>query len=186
MAAQILEETRVNKRGLPLQVREVTAVDDPVARLGPPLARRHLIGHPPPNVRHGHAPKDTPGDLALRIELETTPDRIITVPFSAWRYEKEEHLIVPLIDSIREAVMKWSETRDPKVAETARKGAALLGRVTKALLAGLSLKVGVPGTLDVSFEANKALSAAAAAGEEAEAARVPRSSSGRCAASIAR
>jgi hypothetical protein len=32
-------------------------------------------------------------------------DKVISVDFSAWRYEKEEHLIIPLLDTIREALV---------------------------------------------------------------------------------
>lgn len=114
---------------------------------------------------------------ALRTKLDQNWPRSdrITVGFSAWRYEKEPQLIVPLIDTIRDGVVEWSEQQPKRIADQARNGAVLLGRVAGALMAGLSLKVGVPGAVDLSFDANTALSTAKARDDKAKAERVPRS-----------
>jgi predicted KAP-like P-loop ATPase len=43
--------------------------------------------------------------LMRAIEDKLDSSRAVSVQFSAWRYEKEEHLIVPLLDTIREALV---------------------------------------------------------------------------------
>ena len=97
------------------------------------------------------------------------------VSFTAWRYEKEEHLIVPLLDTIREALVEWAE-KHPDEGRQARETAATVGKVMKSIVAGLSIKFGVPGAIDLSFDANKALAARDELRREAIEARVPRSS----------
>ena len=88
----------------------------------------------------------------LREELD---GKAVCVQFNAWRYEKEQDLIVPLLDSIREALVKWSDDRHDRQA---RVTAGALGRVMHSLAAGLTVKVGVPGAVDVSFDVNRSLS----------------------------
>jgi hypothetical protein len=102
-------------------------------------------------------------------------DACIAVPFSAWRYEKEEHLIVPLLDSIRGAVNNWSKERVGVVAEVASKVARTIGGVTESILRGFSIKAGIPQVLEASFDANKALTAAAELEDEEAMAAAPRS-----------
>ena len=93
---------------------------------------------------------------AIENELREQPDgKVVCVRFNAWRYEKEQNLIVPLLDSIREALVKWSDDRDDRQA---RVTAGALGRIMYALVAGLTVKVGIPGAVDVSFDANRSLS----------------------------
>lgn len=109
--------------------------------------------------------------------VEGAPGQAITVWFNAWRYEKEEHLIVPLLDTVREALVKWSDAeraRQPQAAALARRTARTVGRVMTSVLAGTSLRVGLPGAVDFSFDANKALEAARASRRVPEE-RVPRS-----------
>lgn len=108
--------------------------------------------------------------LMDRIRRELDPDRCVSVEFSAWRYEKEEHLIVPLLDTIRDALNEWSKRRSAgRIREAARKTARTIGGVTEAILRGFSVKAGIPKLLDVSFDANKALTAAETLdGEEAK------------------
>ncbi len=102
-------------------------------------------------------------------------DACIGVPFSAWRYEKEEHLIVPLLDSIRSAMNDWSKGRDGPVASLAIKVAKSIGGVTESILRGFSIKAGIPKVLEASFDANKAISAAAGLDDEEAKAAAPRS-----------
>jgi hypothetical protein len=110
--------------------------------------------------------------LMQAIEARLDSDRIVAVRFSAWRYEKEEHLIVPLLDTVREALLEWSASR-PVDEPRARRTAATVGRVMRSIIAGMSMKIGVPGAVDLSFDANKALAAHAADGEEDDDAMVP-------------
>jgi predicted ATPase len=94
--------------------------------------------------------------LMQAIEERLDADRVVPVRFSAWRYEKEQHLIVPLLDTVREALLSWSASR-PQERERARETAKTIGRVMRSILAGMSMTVGVPGAVEVSFDANKAL-----------------------------
>lgn len=93
-------------------------------------------------------------------------DEMLPVWFNAWRYEREEHLVVPLLDNLRESLLEWSkeERRTADARDYAVKAATLFGRAARALLAGVTLKgqlVGVEASVDV--------------GEVIEAARAPAS-----------
>ncbi len=94
--------------------------------------------------------------LMQAIQRKLDPGKTIPVDFSAWRYEREPHLIVPLLDTIREALLSWSK-KNPGSQKQAVKTAATVGKAIYCLLAGMSLKVGIPGAIDLSFDANKAL-----------------------------
>lgn len=96
--------------------------------------------------------------LMQAIEDRLDTERIVPVRFSAWRYEKEEHLIVPLLDTVREALLAWSADR-PDGGQRARETASTIGRVMRSILAGMSMTIGVPGAINVSYDANKALTA---------------------------
>lgn len=112
--------------------------------------------------------------LMRAIEARLDPQVAIPVQFTAWRYEKEEHLIVPLLDTVREALLAWAENNE-QGAKQAKRAAATVGRVMKSIIAGLSIKVGVPGAIDLSFDANKALEARRQMTADEAEARVPRS-----------
>jgi hypothetical protein len=81
-------------------------------------------------------------------------DRVVTVWFNAWRYEKDPHLIIPLLDVLRDAL------RDKAKAGTApwaRDAAVMVGRASRALLAGLKLSVdAIPG-FKIDFEPDKVI-----------------------------
>jgi hypothetical protein len=113
--------------------------------------------------------------LMQAIEARLDADRAIAVRFNAWRYEKEEQLIVPLLDTIREAVLVWSSGRRGH-QQAARRTAKTIGRVMRSLVAGSSVKLGVPGAIDLTFDANKAIASAEQQARAAQEARVPRSS----------
>jgi KAP family P-loop domain len=86
--------------------------------------------------------------LMRAIEREVQADEaVVTLWFNAWRYEREEHLIVPLLDTLREALKEWAERpdRDPTLRERAKRAAATVSRAAGALLAGLSITAGIPG-----------------------------------------
>jgi KAP family P-loop domain len=112
--------------------------------------------------------------LMRAIEDHLDPSSAVAVQFNAWRYEKEEHLIVPLLDTIREALVAWGDAH-PADHATAKRTAATIGKVTRSILAGVAVKVGLPHALELSFDANKALQARQELREEEEEARVPRS-----------
>lgn len=113
--------------------------------------------------------------LMQAIEQRLDDSRAIAVRFTAWRYEKEDHLIVPLLDTIREALLVWGTAR-PGHKQAAQKTAKTIGRVVRSIVAGTSVRLGVPGAIDVSFDANKALAASDQQSRAAAEARIPRSS----------
>jgi KAP family P-loop domain len=92
--------------------------------------------------------------LMEAIKRELAPsDAVIPVWFNAWRYEREEHLIVPLLDTLREGLAKWALKREDGSEERsqARRAAATVGRAAKALLAGLTVRATV-GVADVELD----------------------------------
>lgn len=98
--------------------------------------------------------------------------------FSAWRYEKEQHLIIPLLDVVREGLMAWHDENtgvSEQLRQTAKQVAATVGKAIASLLAGFSLKIGVPSGPEFSYDVNKALTRADKFDEADIAARVPRS-----------
>jgi KAP family P-loop domain len=114
---------------------------------------------------------------AIRRELEAD-ETVVTLWFNAWRYEREEHLIVPLLDVLREALRDWAERpgRDRGLGERARRAAATVSRAAGAMLAGLSLTAGIPGVpggSSLNFDVDRAL--ADWRQREEEAAQQPRS-----------
>lgn len=83
-------------------------------------------------------------------------DHVVTVWFNAWRYEKDPHLIIPLLAVLRDALQAKAETR---TAPWARKAAINVGCAGRALLAGLKLSVdAIPG-FKIDFEPGKAIEA---------------------------
>jgi KAP family P-loop domain len=95
---------------------------------------------------------------AIRHELEDQSD-VVAVWFNAWRYEKEEHLIVPLLDTIREALLSWGDDGPAETEPVARRMASAVGKAARAVLAGLTLSAGIPGAIDASLDANKIVAA---------------------------
>jgi hypothetical protein len=81
---------------------------------------------------------------AIWRELESRPD-IVQVWFNAWRYEREEHLIVPMLDTLREALVEWADRQAAaEQASRVRDAAEKIGRAARALLAGLSVRARLP------------------------------------------
>jgi hypothetical protein len=93
---------------------------------------------------------------AIERELEGD-EAIVTLWFNAWRYEREEHLIVPLLDTLREALKEWAERpdRDPNLRERAKWAAATVSKAAGALLAGLSITAGIPGGPSLVFDVDR-------------------------------
>lgn len=104
----------------------------------------------------------------------TAKSHAVTVDFSAWRYEREEQLIIPLLDTIREALVaraeEWESAQSvdgnatvklKKLGESAKNTAKVIGSVMASILAGVSVKAGISDALNISFNANTALAAAA-------------------------
>jgi hypothetical protein len=112
--------------------------------------------------------------LMRAIEARLDPTRTISVQFSAWRYEREPQLIVPLLDTVREALITWAE-KNKTFEQSAMKTAVTVGKAMYSLLAGVSFKLGVPNALELSFDANEALDQAKKFSDEEKAARTSRS-----------
>jgi hypothetical protein len=98
---------------------------------------------------------------AIKRRLEAD-DTVVTVWFNAWRYEREEHLIVPLLDTLREALVDWSKkvAHDPDLRDRAIKAASTVARAARAILVGLTAKVtmpGLPGGPELGFDTSKAI-----------------------------
>jgi KAP family P-loop domain len=75
-------------------------------------------------------------------------DRVVTVWFSAWRYEKDPNLIIPLLDILRDELL----ARD---APWAHRAAIAAGSASRALLAAVTLSVdAIPG-FKIDFEPDK-------------------------------
>jgi hypothetical protein len=100
--------------------------------------------------------------IRARLSEPPTADRVVPVWFNAWRYEKEEHMIVPLLDVLRDELVRWASKRPPRssVRRSAMKAAAVSGRAARAIMAGMTLKVKAPswvGGPEVGFDGGKFL-----------------------------
>ena len=114
--------------------------------------------------------------LMHAIQQQLPAQETASVWFSAWRYEKEEHLIVPLLDVIREAVIDWgTRCKTAKAKSAAKRLATTIAKVSASLMAGFSIKAGISDALSLSFDANKALTQAGKFDTEEQAAHTPRS-----------
>jgi hypothetical protein len=99
------------------------------------------------------------GKTTLMETIERDLDRqgVVTVRFNAWRHEKEEHLIVPLLDCVREELVAWGEARQGPVREKAIKTAGRLRKVMRAIASGVSISVGVSKVVGVAVDPGSAL-----------------------------
>jgi hypothetical protein len=108
---------------------------------------------------------------AIMTELRRHAD-VITVDFNAWRFEREPQLLIPLLDTIRLAILahaapamgsraaaaNGADSYSAK-AKTRRAAAARIGKVVRALAAGLSGSVGIPGAVTINYAAQPAIEA---------------------------
>jgi hypothetical protein len=92
---------------------------------------------------------------AIKAALPTSS--LVVVDFNAWRFEREPQLVIPLLDTIRAALVEWSDTRDEIAKSKVRALAGRIGRVARALATGLSAEVGLPGAVKVSYEVGRAI-----------------------------
>jgi hypothetical protein len=103
------------------------------------------------------------GKTTLMRTIERKLDRdTVAVWFNAWRYEREKHLILPLLDVLRDALDSWAEKSGPldeaaKIS-TVKKTARMIARVLRAVATGVSVDFGVPGAT-TSLDVGKALDA---------------------------
>lgn len=94
--------------------------------------------------------------LMRAIQAELPPDSVV-VEFNAWRFEREPQLLVPLIDTVRAALVKWSLARDTSTRERIRAVTLRIARVVRGLASGLSSEVGIPGAVKVKYDVGKAM-----------------------------
>jgi ABC-type phosphonate transport system ATPase subunit len=97
---------------------------------------------------------------AIEDRLKPQSD-IVTVWFTAWRYEKEEHLIVPLLDVLREELERRAveETvAGQAAASPTRRAAEAVARAGRAFLAGVKLSAKAVG-VEASWEPAKTIEA---------------------------
>jgi KAP family P-loop domain len=109
--------------------------------------------------------------LMEAIEARLKPETTVTVRFNAWRFEREPHILVPLLDAIREGLANWAADHadEPAKAEQARKVARRIGRVVRALVTGVSAEVGISEVVKVKYDVGKAIDALSQPAEEPEA-----------------
>jgi hypothetical protein len=102
------------------------------------------------------------GKSTLMDEIErliTEQQQAIVVKFNAWRYEREPHLIVPLLDTIRASLSDWAARRapdDPQGSKV-RELAGRIGRVVRALVRATSLEIGLSGAVVLKADVGQAL-----------------------------
>jgi len=116
--------------------------------------------------------------LMEAIDSRLNKQTCAIVWFCAWRYQKEEHLIVPLLDVVREGIVGWldnNQTAPDSVKQTAKRVGATIGKGLVILLTGFSFKAGVPGAMEIAYDASKAIARADKFDEADVAARVSRS-----------
>jgi hypothetical protein len=97
---------------------------------------------------------------AIRGHLVAEPG-IVVADFNAWRFEREPQLLIPLLDTIRAALVRGADvpgsSKDSR--EKIRSIAARVGSVVRALATGLTAQLGLPGAVTVSYDVGAALAA---------------------------
>lgn len=89
---------------------------------------------------------------AIGNELEPHAE-VVRVYFNAWRYEREEHLIIPLLDTLRESLAAWSQAHaDKPEGPIARRAASAVGRAARALVLGIKLSAKIPFVAEASLD----------------------------------
>ena len=102
------------------------------------------------------------GKSTLMDEIErrvAADERAMVVRFNAWRFEREAHLIVPLLDTIRGELSERaaSDRRQGAESERMRGIARRIGRVVRALARATSVEIGVAGIGTVAVDAGRAI-----------------------------
>lgn len=100
------------------------------------------------------------GKTTLMNTIESKLDRETAIPvrFNAWRYEREPELLVPLLDTIRQSLVDWAAARSQSArTEKAMRAARRIGRVVRALAAGVSVEVGLVPGAKLTYDAVKAV-----------------------------
>jgi hypothetical protein len=78
--------------------------------------------------------------------------------FNAWRYQREEHLIVPFLDTLRTEAQVWAAQAGNKSWKNGfARASRVLAGVLESLLAGLSVKFGIPKAFELSVQGDRVL-----------------------------
>jgi KAP family P-loop domain len=106
------------------------------------------------------------GKTTLMEEIQRKLGKtVVSVEFNAWRYEREPQLLIPLLDTIRGALVEWAAGKDADTRERVRTAARKVGRIIRGLAAGLSGEVGLPGAVKVTYDVGKSIDALTVSGE---------------------
>ncbi|MET3143922.1 UNVERIFIED_ORG: putative KAP-like P-loop ATPase [Arthrobacter sp. UYEF10] len=101
------------------------------------------------------------GKSTLMDEIEqliAQDETAIIVRFNAWRYERESHLIVPLLDTIRSSLAEWATQVEHAAQQTKmREITRQIGQVVRALVRSTRIEIGVPSGPTLSLDPGKAL-----------------------------
>ncbi len=97
--------------------------------------------------------------LMQAIQSKLPSDNAVVVEFNAWRFEREPHLLVPLIDTVQTALTMWSGSRDTTTKDQVRSMTMRIAHVVRALAAGLSGQVGIPGAVTIGYDVGNAIDA---------------------------
>lgn len=123
-----------------------------------------IVAHSPAEFAVGVFGTWGSGKTTLMRAIQTRlagRDEIVTVWFTAWRYEKEPHLIVPLLDVLREELERRAaagKTEEQAAASPARRAAVAVARAARAFLAGVKLSAKAPA-FEASWEPSKTIEA---------------------------
>lgn len=125
------------------------------------LALSHVITESDPRFAIGIFGGWGSGKTTLMKAIQSTlpSDNVVVVEFNAWRFEREPHLLIPLIDTIQTALTTWSGSRDTTTKERVRGMTTRIGHVVRALAAGLSGQVGIPGAVTIGYDLGNAIDA---------------------------
>jgi hypothetical protein len=95
--------------------------------------------------------------LMQAIKSELPEESTISIEFSAWRYEKESHLIIPLLATIQDQLVFWASKKEKTLKEKGLKTAKTIGKVITSMLAGLKIEAGISEVFKISYDVNDAL-----------------------------
>ncbi len=103
---------------------------------------------------------DAIGKAVNEAQKEELPkERAITLPisFNPWRFEAEEHLIIPLLLTAQSALLEKAKNDEEHSSQTVdflKHTARKLALISVAFASAFKGKVGIPGVGDVTFDMN--------------------------------
>jgi hypothetical protein len=103
--------------------------------------------------------------LMQAVRMRLKPEAAIPVDFDVWRFERERELLIPLLDTIRQALIEWARAQRSG-ADRAREAARRIGRVVRALLSGASVELELMPKTKVSYDVSTALEGLRAGDED--------------------